>query len=132
MSLEEPCLEWDGARGRGGYGRYMRYGRSRYLHLIVWEAAFGPVPEGGVVMHLCDNPACYRLAHLRLGTQAENVADMVAKGRGLLGRSKYSAEVRARILADPRSSRELGVAMGMSDSTIRKIRRTALVPVEAP
>jgi hypothetical protein len=35
-----------------------------------------------VVMHMCDTPACYRLDHLQLGTQAENAADMKAKGRG--------------------------------------------------
>lgn len=84
------CVEWDGYLTPKGYGRiYVRgsgYGQSngRYMlaHRWTWEQANGPVPDGMVVMHLCDNPACVELSHLRLGTQAENLADMKAKGRG--------------------------------------------------
>jgi hypothetical protein len=38
-----------------------------------------------LVLHDCDNPPCFRLDHLRLGTHAENMADMRAKGRDNLG-----------------------------------------------
>jgi len=38
--------------------------------------------EGQIVRHLCDNPACFRYDHLAIGTQADNLADMAAKGRG--------------------------------------------------
>ena len=38
--------------------------------------------EGKVVMHICDNPACFRYDHLRVGTQIDNIHDMFAKGRG--------------------------------------------------
>jgi hypothetical protein len=41
-----------------------------------WDAI-----EGKVVMHACDNPACYRYDHLRIGTQADNTRDMDSKGR---------------------------------------------------
>ena len=34
-----------------------------------------------IVMHLCDNPPCYRYSHLIVGTNADNTADMIAKGR---------------------------------------------------
>lgn len=49
------------------------------------EQVHGPIPEGMVVMHLCDNPPCYRYDHLRIGTTAENNADRDAKGRGSTG-----------------------------------------------
>lgn len=51
-----------------------------YAHRWVWEAVNGPIPKGMVVRHKCDNRLCYRLSHLELGTQADNVADMVAHG----------------------------------------------------
>jgi hypothetical protein len=45
----------------------------------------GRDPGGMVVLHTCDNPQCVNPSHLRVGSQAENVADMHAKGRGNVG-----------------------------------------------
>jgi hypothetical protein len=85
MILTTPCIEYDGFRNANGYGRVnKRVGGkliSRYVHRTAWEQANGPIPAGMIVMHLCDNPPCYRLDHLRLGTHEENRADMLAKGR---------------------------------------------------
>lgn len=50
-------------------------------HRIAYRIAKGPIPDGKVVMHACDNPRCVNPAHLSLGTHRENVADMIAKGR---------------------------------------------------
>jgi hypothetical protein len=82
-----PCIEWTGARVASGYGhRYIKgtgraNARYEYVHRAAWEEANGPIPDGVFVLHRCDNPACYRLDHLFLGTAADNSADMVAKGR---------------------------------------------------
>jgi hypothetical protein len=85
VSPTTPCVEYDGFRNANGYGRVnKRVGGklvSEYVHRLVWEATNGPIPPGMLVMHLCDNPPCYRLDHLRLGTPADNMADMKAKGR---------------------------------------------------
>jgi hypothetical protein len=83
------CLEFQGYRNKQGYGRAWVKGPSGWrrwmAHRAVWVAAYGPVPEGLFVLHHCDNPACIRLDHLFLGTQKENMRDMVLKGRQATG-----------------------------------------------
>lgn len=41
----------------------------------------GPIPAGMKVCHSCDNAACWRPAHLFLGTQRDNMQDAGTKGR---------------------------------------------------
>jgi hypothetical protein len=75
------CLEWPGSRNERGYGRVHVGDRLQYVHRVEWAKHYGPIPEGMKVCHRCDNPPCYRIEHLFLGTQADNLADMHAKGR---------------------------------------------------
>lgn len=77
-----PCIEHTGYCNADGYGIVSRGGRNHKAHRWAWMLAHGPIPDGMVVMHTCDNPPCVNELHLRLGTQAENVADMRAKNRG--------------------------------------------------
>ena len=77
--LETPCREWQGARTKNGYGERRVNGKVTYLHRWVWESINGPTSEH--VLHRCDNPPCFRYDHLFVGTHADNMADMAAKGR---------------------------------------------------
>ena len=79
--MDTPCLEWQAFRNKG-YGVF-RVSSSRVdlAHRVAWEIAHGCVPGGMGVLHRCDNPACVNADHLFLGTQRDNVADMLAKGR---------------------------------------------------
>lgn len=52
-----------------------------YLHRFVYEQFYGELRAGEVVRHSCDQPRCCNPAHLSAGTQADNIADMVARGR---------------------------------------------------
>lgn len=76
------CWIWTASvNPRTGYG-WISVGKSmRQSHRISWEFTNGPIPDGQCVLHRCDNSSCVNPAHLFLGTQIDNIADMVAKGR---------------------------------------------------
>jgi hypothetical protein len=117
------CLEWQGKIGRGGYGVFNR----TQAHRVAWVEAFGPIPAGMIVMHTCDNPPCVEPSHLRLGTFAENSADMVAKGRSRRGTAVNTAvltedDVRA-IRADNRPAVVIAREYGCTAPNISAIRR---------
>lgn len=84
----ETCWNWIGRLSHDGkgYGRISeRPGKMRPAHKMSWELANGPVPDGLLVLHRCDNTACIRPDHLWLGTSADNTRDMYEKGRGAVG-----------------------------------------------
>lgn len=53
----------------------------KLAHRLAYELAVGPIPAGYVVLHTCDTPRCVNPDHLKVGTQADNIADAVSKGR---------------------------------------------------
>lgn len=76
------CIVWTRSVDRWGYGRITANGKQVGTHRVAYEIAYGPIPDGLLVRHSCDNPPCCNPAHLLLGTVQDNADDRVARGRG--------------------------------------------------
>lgn len=86
------CWLWTGSvlkreDGEISYG-YFSLGKNHHIlaHQFSWTLAHGPIEDGINICHKCDLPPCIRESHLFDGTQAENLADMRAKGRAKFNR----------------------------------------------
>jgi hypothetical protein len=72
------CHIWNGRKDHGGYGMYSKNKAHRLVVEALDEVTLG---KSDIVRHTCDNPPCVNRAHLIVGTQQENILDMVRKGR---------------------------------------------------
>ena len=119
------CWEWKGGRrtseGYGGFGITSK--RVVLAHRFSFESMFGPIPEGFLVCHHCDNPPCVRPDHLFLGTKADNAHDRDSKGRCFRSTNRKLTESQAcAILADTRPRPLLAQVYGVSVAAIADIR----------
>lgn len=96
-------------------------------HRLSYELVAGPIPDGAFVLHKCDVRGCVNPAHLRLGTPAENSADMTSKGRSHKGELNHSTKLtREQVLEIRRStdrSIPLGRKYGVAPQNINQIRK---------
>ena len=82
VKAEGECLVWTCLRTLGGYGMKTKDRLISYTHRVSWAYANDTeIPKGMFILHKCDNPPCLLPDHLWLGTQEDNMIDMVEKGR---------------------------------------------------
>jgi hypothetical protein len=86
------CWPWLGAKNLQGYGHVKVGSKVRGAHRVAWELCNFEIPQGYVVMHLCDNPMCCNPHHLVLGTHKANYADMALKNRGNYHKNRPAGE----------------------------------------
>lgn len=131
------CWPWKLAVSSQGYGRFRHHKEPKLsiqAHVMALEIATGEAaPKGLLGCHSCDTPRCCNPAHIWMGTPAENVADMMRKGRNSyvtrVGESANSAKLKAddiktiRSLPKSMANIEIGASFGVSHVTISLVRR---------
>jgi hypothetical protein len=85
VSKINECWIWRGRRNDGGYGLVRLLGKDIFAHRFTYEIYTGDIPKGMFVLHSCDTPACVNPAHLRCGTNAENVQDVLDRHQKFKG-----------------------------------------------
>lgn len=104
VSISSPseCWLWNGAKsgavGGKNYGHILLNGHMTRAHRISYYIQNGVIPDGGVICHSCDNTLCVNPSHLWLGTQRDNMRDMISKGRNnIVMPNTYGEDVTSRI-----------------------------------
>jgi hypothetical protein len=126
----DSCWNWTSTKHPKGYGLFSIKNRNQRAHRVSYQLCCGPIPDGMQVLHKCDNPSCVRPDHLFLGTNADNMADKVAKGRqahyGHRGDKHPTAKLTvAQVLAVREATgthREVAARFGVSMTQIADIR----------
>lgn len=124
------CWLWSGACSDFGHGIATVGSEQVRAHRHAYERWAGPIPDGMKVCHHCDVPQCVNPAHLFLGTQGDNLADMVAKGRYVQGRVYRGSENSQAKLTEAEARQILAdVAAGRSKTDVANdngVSRTAV------
>lgn len=124
------CWVWQGRTNETGYGQFEWEGKAVRAHRLAYELVRGEIPDSMVVMHVCDNPACCNPAHLKLGTQADNMHDMIEKGRGRKAKgSEHGMATLSegdvveiwRLLSERKTQTEIAVMYSVDRTTIGAI-----------
>lgn len=131
VAVAEPteCWLWTALCDPRGYGRIKNHGRMILAHRVSYEIHYGPIPDGLLVCHDCDNPPCVNPTHFFLGTMTDNMNDMFSKGRNAIGERMGTAKLtdadvkKIRELYESRygSYAEIGRLFGVTDGTVHLI-----------
>lgn len=124
------CWLWTGAADGHGYGVIATGGGSPMIstHRLSWKLANGKIPHGMCICHKCDVRLCCNPAHLWLGTNADNTADKMAKGRHrpVQGEAHGCAKLTEKQVLAIRDAkgllRKIGKRFGISESVVSNIK----------
>lgn len=124
------CINFTGSKGKFGHGELAYKGVRYRAHRLAYIAYIGPIPDGLVVCHACDNPSCINPEHLFIGTQADNLADARKKKRMKAplvygeqhGLSRLTESDVLKIREDNRPYRQIARDYGVNPSTIKRAK----------
>ena len=117
---ESGCWEWSGFKNSAGYGMMWIDGKQRRAHKFSLEKKLGRVlVESEVTRHMCNNPPCCNPDHLEVGSQRDNIQDMVRAGRSSTGEKNGTSKLTSiqvneiRALKSIHTAREIGEMYGI-------------------
>lgn len=125
---EDGCRVFFGFKDKDGYGITKYQGQNYRVHRLAWEGFVGPIPTDKYVLHACDNRACCAREHLFLGTQQDNVDDMIRKGRQKFDNyANAKLDVRSveeirSMLKSGRSQQSIADLFGLNQSAVSDIK----------
>lgn len=94
ISGADDCWLWNGTKLSNGYGQFWDGKKIRLAHRCSFVYTHGKIPDGGLVLHKCDNPRCVNPRHLFVGSHHDNAKDMISKGRSLFGRRANGVKLK--------------------------------------
>ena len=127
---ESGCWIWVGGwNSTSRYGRYRINGRYVDTHRLFYLMFKGEIPKGMHVCHKCDTPPCCNPDHLFVGTPADNMQDMIKKGRHNPA-GRISDDKRSEIVAmlGFASNAEICKELNTTRSTVARLRRLYSIP----
>ena len=104
---ENGCHLFNGHLDECGYGRISKDGKLVRVHREIWKLHNPNQEITGVIMHSCDTPNCINPEHLSHGTQADNIADMVEKGRRVTVKGSAQKDAKLTELDIPKIRQRL-------------------------
>lgn len=127
------CWLWTAAKNEKGYGIFGLRKETDKAHRIAWRLTIGEIPIGLFVLHKCDVPNCVNPAHLFLGTNLDNVRDMIAKGRNsppprMSGWNRISLPEEYLLLLGKIADTEIARKANVSKYVIQRLRRSRGIP----
>lgn len=131
VKKDDGCWIFTGRRDKEGYGTIKiggKYGHPYQVHRVVYEFYKGNISPSLLICHKCDVKACCNPGHLFMGTQKDNIQDMLKKGRNVRtlgernGNCKLKKEQVDKIRSDTRKYSEIVEDYGVVKSTISVIK----------
>ncbi len=123
------CWNWTASFKDGRYGSFRLNGPAIRAHRASYNLYIGPIPNGWVVCHDCNNTKCVNPGHLYLGTQQDNIAQMVREGRQARGEKKKDCKLTTEqvreikySLKNGTSNKVLALTYKVDPSTISHIK----------
>lgn len=105
-------------KNKKGYPYFTRNGKYQSVHRFLFKEKYGYSPE--VVEHICNNPSCINIDHLKAGTHKSNNQYKAQCGR-THGQKLKPDQVKA-IRKDQRKQKEIAEDYGVTQQTISDIK----------